>query len=149
VSAPVAGVMGRLAVWVSTVALAGVGVATLFGCDTSAAIDDLGPEPLDVLWSLALIGAGGWQSAAMLAARTDEEVAVVLERAAALCLLGGLAAYMLALIHATAGDGAIMVLALTGSLIVNVAGRQWLLYRRARAVLAEVCVDQGAPEETE
>lgn len=135
---PVNGIMGRAAVWLTTSALGAVGVAQLFGVTVSKAIEEFGPSAVDTMWSLGLIAGGVFVSAAMIAARTDEEAAVVLERSGVLCTVVGLGVYLAAIVAANGTNGNIMVIALAAAAMLNMVARQAFLMARERTVM-RVC----------
>ena len=146
----VPGVMGRGAVLNTSMILGIVGLLNLLGVNTSTAVDSLGPRIVEVVCAIALVAGAAAAVGCWAATRwADEEVAVVLERAGALCTIAGLGGYGIAVVHLSGFDGNHMVLALTFAPMLNIAARHCHLLRRERAILRQTraaCDGEGGDQ---
>lgn len=133
-------VMGRSAVLVTSTGLMICAVLQLFGIDVSTALDNAGQgELVDVAWSVLLVVAWVILIAATVAdARPGcADVSLVFEHVGSMMLVVGTAVYAVAVLASTGFPGNLVVLSFCASTVINVAARQWLLHRRACAVLQE------------
>jgi hypothetical protein len=127
-------VMGRSAVAVVIAFWQLPVVGYLFGVAGSTTISEVGGSPLAALWSSCFAISGVLMVAVYC--RHDETEQAILEIAAILVFTSAMLVYLTVFLKATVTlDGRLAVLALLGSLIVNMFGRTLLLARQVRFVI--------------